>query len=232
MPGGAARSTKPPRRHVFSWLTIAGVSLAVALTFILVAAVWADTAAQERVVAGTAKADTIVGTSSHDRIYGRGGNDWLRGLGGNDVLDGGFGQDIVSGALGNDRIVVRDRMQDRVYCGLGKDTVVADARDRIHADCETVSLPGRPGTVPESRTDCATTNHTSWTLGGMQAWHHDHRHEPCMELQPATFDLRPASDQGHLDLHGAVGRRHRGDGELRLCRVTRNRRQPHSRHSR
>jgi Ca2+-binding RTX toxin-like protein len=113
----------------------------VALLALAAVLVGLATAATERVVKGTKRADTLVGTEMKDRLLGLGGNDWLRGLGGQDVLDGGLGKDIVSGGPGNDLVLARDGVRDRVYCGLGKDRVTADALDRTERDCETVRRP-------------------------------------------------------------------------------------------
>lgn len=137
-------------------------SVATALACVAAAAVWAGTAAPNEVVKGTQKADTLTGTPGDDRILGFSGDDWLRGLAGDDVLDGGRGRDTISGGPGNDRALARDGARDRIYCGFGNDTVVADALDRAHHDCETVLRPSRPPVPPESRTDCATTNYTTW----------------------------------------------------------------------
>lgn len=119
---------------------------ATALACFIVATVWAGTTAPLEVVKGTKKADTLTGTTGKDRIFGFSGDDWLRGLAGDDVLDGGRGRDIVSGGKGKDRLLARDGLRDRIYCGLGTDTVVADALDRVQADCETVL---RPSTEPQ-----------------------------------------------------------------------------------
>ena len=64
-------------------------------------------------VLGTQRADFLAGTESSDRIVARGGNDRIAV-----EYDGGV---------------------DRVSCGAGQDTVVADARDRVESDCEIVS---------------------------------------------------------------------------------------------
>jgi Ca2+-binding RTX toxin-like protein len=118
--------------------TLVAVAGTAALLF---ASVGLGGSAQERVVRGTKKADTLVGTAGKDRILGLAGNDWLRGLAGHDVLDGGRGIDTVSGGPGNDIVFAREGARDRVYCGAGKDRVVADDLDRVQGDCETVLRP-------------------------------------------------------------------------------------------
>ena len=69
--------------------------------------------AVQATVLGTQRADFLAGSDSPDRIEGRGGNDRIAA-----EYDGGV---------------------DRISCGTGVDVVVADARDRIEADCEVVS---------------------------------------------------------------------------------------------
>jgi hemolysin type calcium-binding protein len=143
---------------------IVGVVAVVAFVFLTVAAVWAGTETQESIVKGTMKNDVLTGTAGKDRVLGYAGKDWLRGLAGDDVLDGGKGADIVSGGPGKDRISARDGFRDRIYCGFGKDRVVADRGDRIEPDCETRLLPivpPPPPPEPESRT-CSTTDYKEW----------------------------------------------------------------------
>ena len=69
--------------------------------------------AVQKTVLGTPRADFLVGTETSDRIVARGGNDRIAA-----EYDGGV---------------------DSISCGTGRDVVVADARDRIDADCEVVS---------------------------------------------------------------------------------------------
>jgi hypothetical protein len=139
--------------------TAALVAVAVAGT--LLAVVSAGAPGQERVLRGTQKADRLVGTARGEKMFGFRGDDWLRGLGGNDTIVGGPGRDTLSGGPGNDLVVARDGERDRVFCGQGRDRAVVDAKDSVHGDCETVKLP--PPAPPESRTDCAVTNYTTWT---------------------------------------------------------------------
>ena len=94
-----------------------------------------------RVITGTPGNDLLNGTSGADRIYGYAGNDSLHGYGGKDTIVGGKGRDLLSGGARNDRLLARDGLIDRITCGLGRDTVVADAGDRVSGDCEQVSRP-------------------------------------------------------------------------------------------
>lgn len=82
-------------------------------------------------VRGMAGPDTVVGGAVDDALYGGTGNDVVTGGAGNDVLNGGDGDDTVN---------ARDGVSDRVDCGAGTDTVVADASDVV-TGCESVQLP-------------------------------------------------------------------------------------------
>jgi len=73
---------------------------------------------------------------------------------GNDTINAGTGLDRVTADAGDDTIDVRDGYSDRVRCGAGTDTVVADTLDLIGADCETANvadvgnaLDDRPPTI-------------------------------------------------------------------------------------
>jgi hypothetical protein len=105
------------------------LAAAVAAVFALGAA-----AAFAGTISGTAKNDVLRGTARADVLLGKSGNDTLYGRAGNDVLRGGPGKDKLIGGAGGDKL----------YCGGGVDTVVADAKDRIAADCE----KGRPRPPP------------------------------------------------------------------------------------
>jgi len=62
----------------------------------------------------------------------------LKGNSGKDRIVGSTGRDVVSGGSGSDRIDVRDGKRDRVNCGRGRDTVIADSKDRVSDNCERV----------------------------------------------------------------------------------------------
>ncbi len=98
-------------------------------------------------IPGTSGPDRIRGTGDGDRISGRGGRDRLDGRAGADCIKGGKrgdrirggpGKDRLGGGAGRDRIQSRDGKRDRVRCGPGRDTAIADRRDRIAANCERV----------------------------------------------------------------------------------------------
>ena len=89
-------------------------------------------------VRGMAGVDLITGGALADELVG--------GLG-NDTLTGGGGADVLSGGDGNDIINARDGVADRIDCGAGTDSVVADAVD-VHVNCETIDQPALPGPPP------------------------------------------------------------------------------------
>ena len=92
------------------------------------------------VVSGGSSGDRIAGDQGKDRLNGNSGNDSIRGNSGNDRITGSSGRDRLSGGGGRDRIAARDgRGGDRIACGLGRDSVVADRGDRVARDCERVS---------------------------------------------------------------------------------------------
>ena len=95
---------------------------------------------------GSRRAQTLRGSSLGDLLSGLGGNDVLRGLGGADCLKGGKGNDLLiggpgidsfSGGPGSDRIQAKDGARESVDCGPGRDSVVADRKDRLRR-CERV----------------------------------------------------------------------------------------------
>jgi hypothetical protein len=90
---------------------------------------------------GANGADTLTGGKGDDSLEGGKGSDVLNGEAGNDSITGGAGTDSVEAGDGDDSIDVRDGKADRVNCGSGSDSVVADAADVVASDCETVSKP-------------------------------------------------------------------------------------------
>ncbi len=87
-------------------------------------------------VEGSLTADTVAGDDGPNALRGSAGDDTLSGGGGADLIDGGTGADTISGDAGDDVILARDGEVDRIACGDGVDSVVADAQDVVAADCE------------------------------------------------------------------------------------------------
>jgi Calx-beta domain/RTX calcium-binding nonapeptide repeat (4 copies) len=108
---------------------VAGLVLLVATVAAVVVA-----PAGAAIIRGTPRGDTLRGTAAADKLYGNAGNDKLHGLAGNDYLNGGPGNDVLSGGPGSDVLA----------CGPGRDTALADAADKVGADCETVQGLPKP----------------------------------------------------------------------------------------
>ena len=92
-------------------------------------------------------ADEVLGGDGSDQLLGQGGSDTLLGGNGSDALKGGGGGDSLVGGPGKDGFVAgggsdyvgaRDGVRETIDCGTGKDYVVADRRDVVKRNCETV----------------------------------------------------------------------------------------------
>lgn len=96
-------------------------------------------AGEDLVYAGGGK-DLVFGNNGADYLYGGEDKDELRGGGGGkDFIFGGTGSDELIGGTGDDDIVPADDEEaDNVYCGPGKDVVLADPEDEVSDDCEIV----------------------------------------------------------------------------------------------
>ena len=76
--------------------------------------------------------DFLAGAEGNDVLYGGDGDDeMLWGGGGENVLHGGDGNDYLDGISGQ-----RDRAQDKLYCGEGKDRYLASNLDYVDSSCE------------------------------------------------------------------------------------------------
>jgi hypothetical protein len=80
-------------------------------------------------------ANAILGSGSSDTLSGSREGDAIDGGDGDDVIRGGGGEDCLSGEQGDDIIDARDGGADKVECGPGIDTVLADPQDVV-SDCE------------------------------------------------------------------------------------------------
>jgi Ca2+-binding RTX toxin-like protein len=89
------------------------------------------------VLRGRAGKDLMRGGYGNDVLRGGTGNDRLRGRQGNDVVIGGPGRDRLRGTAGNDLIKAADGVPDRIRCGIGHDTAIADPLDLV-SGCERV----------------------------------------------------------------------------------------------
>jgi len=80
-------------------------------------------------------------------VFGGTGDDYLTGETRKPSIGGEAPGDYISGGAGDDTIRAQDRYVERIYCGLGHDTVTADnvedtrpsGRDYVDDSCEKVT---------------------------------------------------------------------------------------------
>jgi hypothetical protein len=84
---------------------------------------------------GTGGDNTLIGSDLADTIRTFAGNDRIGAGKGVDDIDAGPGNDSITS---DDESPVRRGARDIVRCGPGRDTVIADRRDRVGNDCERV----------------------------------------------------------------------------------------------
>eukprot|EP01030_Chromulinospumella_sphaerica_P034851 gene34851-biopygen25323 len=77
----------------------------------------------DRMILGSAGADTLNGDERRDQILGGDGNDTLNGLAGSDLLNGGNGNDRLNGGDGDD-VLIGSYGQDTLTGGAGADVFV------------------------------------------------------------------------------------------------------------
>jgi|GEM_PF-3104366 len=99
----------------------------------------------EHVVAGSEAPD---GGPGAVRIVGNAGANQLEVLKGNATIVGGAGLDQLLGGPHDDSIDAVDGGPDRVVCGAGTDTVLADEADDVAPDCEHVQRVAAPVEAP------------------------------------------------------------------------------------
>jgi hypothetical protein len=99
-------------------------------------------------ISGVALAAAFEGTPADDVVKGTPAIDYINTYGGDDTITPRGGRDTVSSGPGNDRVnTAGDQAVDRVECGRGYDTLVANEHDRVE---------GTPaGQVVQERLDTA-----------------------------------------------------------------------------
>ena len=105
-------------------------------------------AAMSVLVCGVALAAAFQGTPAADVVRGTPAIDYIDTYGGDDTITPRGGRDTVSAGPGSDRVnTASDQAVDRVECGRGYDTLVANEHDRVE---------GTPaGEVMQERLDTA-----------------------------------------------------------------------------
>ncbi|MBJ7347627.1 MAG: hypothetical protein JHC87_03525 [Thermoleophilaceae bacterium] len=137
-------------RSTLSFLCLLTAVLALALSFAGTAhAADFNGTNNADILSGTAFGDHINGNNGNDHLWGHRGRDILKGGDGNDVLKGGAGKDRIIGGDGDDIILARDKKVDRIFCGPGTDTVMADATDILASDCENIAGTTGPADAPD-----------------------------------------------------------------------------------
>lgn len=121
--------------------------------------VWANLDYGASRIATAGGDDVVTAGNASETIDGGAGNDRLEGGFGDDAIVGGPGRDTIIGdksggncglfescsmPVGNDTIDVADGELDSVTCGVGTDTVTADAGDTVAPDCEQVTRVAAP----------------------------------------------------------------------------------------
>ncbi len=89
-------------------------------------------AAMSLLVCGVALAAAFQGTPAADVVRGTPAIDYIDTYGGDDTITPRGGRDTVSAGPGSDRVnTAGDQAVDRVECGRGYDTLVANEHDRV-----------------------------------------------------------------------------------------------------
>jgi hypothetical protein len=103
--------------------------------------------------------DILTAGRDKDVMFGNAGRNTLSGNGGDDCFVlGGAENERASGGDGDDIIFAQDGNGDDIYCGAGIDTVLADAEDRVAADCADVfgQTLQAGGSTPETEVTITT----------------------------------------------------------------------------
>ena len=98
----------------------------------------ASTSGTNDFLSGDQGNDDIDAGPGNDEVRGEEGNDVLKGGDGNDKLFAGSGADTLDAGPGDDTLQTNDGTADKVTCGDGTDSIVADTVDELGADCENV----------------------------------------------------------------------------------------------
>ena len=117
--------------------------------------------------------------------------------GGRGIVDGGAGNDILTGGPADDTITSRDGFADRVTCGAGADTVVADALDTVTPSCESVAVVAAVAAVGDASQDRQPS--VAWTAPADDAG--------LPGGKPAILSVSAADDRGVAKVQFLAGTR-------------------------
>ncbi len=123
---------------------------------------WSNITSGESTLNGLGGNDKLTGSKDTETINGGAGDDTIQGGYGNDTIVGGPGKDKINSdggsycggyecnvPFGDDTVDARDGEADQVECGIGNDTVKADAVDQVAPSCETVDVGSAPKPDPD-----------------------------------------------------------------------------------
>lgn len=82
-------------------------------------------------------------------VFAEGGDDTVLGAPGSDYIEGGSGSDLIASGRGPDFVYTRDNDADHVDCGVGRDTLSRDRRDKRAKGCEYNRLPSQDPPLPD-----------------------------------------------------------------------------------
>ena len=117
--------------------------------------IWSNMAGGDSTIRGLGGNDKLTGLDYAETIDGGAGDDTIQAGYGNDTVTGGPGKDNINSdggsycgwyeckvPFGDDTVFARDGEVDQVECGIGNDTVQADAGDQVAPSCENVDRAG------------------------------------------------------------------------------------------
>lgn len=119
-------------------------------------------------------ADDVNGEQGSDRLVTAGGDDIIAGEDGNDTIDAGpgndkilpgNGEDIIAAGPGDDTIRAADGLPEKIDCGEGNDTVVADAQDEL-TGCENVTTQNITASAEQQQSTVDDKTAPTVTVGG------------------------------------------------------------------
>ncbi|MDA0182971.1 hypothetical protein OJ997_21860 [Solirubrobacter phytolaccae] len=137
-------------------------------------------------------------------LTGSDGPNHLTTGGGDDTLVGGRGSDVLSSGDGNDTVDARDGEPDRVVCGPGTDTVLADPVDQVSDTCERPD--GDPGPLPPPADSLVNRDGTvTYTFGSAPTpWNLRPSVHVDLTRTPGTVSVTPSSMQVPVSVDGCV----------------------------
>lgn len=151
------------------------------------------------VVTGEQGNDTLDSGAGNDDVDGGDGNDTISAGAGNDKIQGAGGTDTITAGAGDDNIKTPDGNVDKLTCGEGSDTVVADTIDEVAPDCESVTrqfvAPPQDQPVGDDKKAprCAAGGSTAQKVGGKRR---------SLYIAATSSEIGEIAASGFLDVGG------------------------------